>query len=223
MRIFLATPIRGLIEPEYLNSICSIQSNPPCEMIVHRAVGGDPVHVARNKIVSLFMKSSATHLLWADSDQVFTSDNIKKLISHDVDFVGASICRKKPDELHWCFRPLSIDGEPFLKANENGLMPVDAIGCGLTLVTGVVYEKMIEHYGESTSYLNEDETETLHELYKFGLYDHPDGKRTSMGEDFYFSARWKSIGGEIHADTKLVVGHIGTVVFPIKEQVTYNK
>ncbi len=221
MTVFVATPIYGLIQPEFMDCMCNLQSHPPCDLIIRRLVG-DPVATARDKLVAMFLKTDATHLLWVDSDQVFTGKNILKLLAHDVDIVGASICQKRPDELHWCFKPKSEDGVPVMKCNEAGLMPVDAIGTGFTLIKRSVFEKIIEKHGDDISYKPSECEEAIHEFYPHKIYQFPDGLRMKLGEDFYFCQRWLDMGWEMYADTKLVIPHIGTVKFPIKEQIEYK-
>lgn len=216
--VFVATPFYGPLISDYVDCITNLQAAPPCNLIIRR-LRGDPVHIARNKLVGMFLKSEATHLLWVDSDQVFNGKSILKLLSHDVDIVGASICQKKPDDLRWCFKPKSENGIPVMKCNEAGLMPVDAIGTGFTLIKRQVFEKIISLTGEAISYCNDPEEGVQHEFYPSGIYQYPDGSRQLLGEDFYFCRRWLDIGGEMYADTKLVIPHIGNVSFPIKEQI----
>ncbi len=219
--VFVATPYIGKVYGEFMDCIAELQSNPPCNLIIKR-LRGDPVHIGRDKLSAMFLKSNATHLLWIDSDQLFEGKSILKLLAHDVDIVGASICQKRADELHWCFKPKSENGVPIMKCNEAGLMPVDAVGTGFTLIKRCVFERMLEKYGDEISYRNNDVEGTLHEFYPSKLYTFPDGSRMKLGEDFYFCQRWLDIGGEMYADTKLVIGHLGNVIFPIKEQIQYR-
>lgn len=98
--------------------------------------------------------------LWIDSDQVFTPDDLERLISHDVDIVAGAIKVGQGDEFAFGWfddDTMHKKGELMrMKANEidgrKALIDVDFCGFAFTLVKRGVFESLRFPYFEALPY-----------------------------------------------------------------------
>lgn len=107
---------------------------------------GDVGH-SRNAIVSRFLKTDFTHLMFIDDDVVWPEQAIIRLLEVDRDIVGGAY-------------PKKIDGpvtypviDPFGPMDEHGCQEVRGLGAGFLMIRREVFEKMAEvhqdlHYQE---------------------------------------------------------------------------
>ena len=51
-----------------------------------------------------------------------------------------------------------------------------------------------------------------------GVYEYQDGHRRYLSEDWYFCQRWLDLGGDVLVDTRIILQHIGTAIFPLQTQ-----
>lgn len=102
---------------------------------------------------------SYKQMIWVDSDSIITLPQVLRLISHDVDIVGAWYRQYPgagPMERHtkaacgqWelkdgysKIRPFHIDEIPTMPRNEKGLIEVDYCGFGLMVIKHGVFESL---------------------------------------------------------------------------------
>jgi hypothetical protein len=52
------------------------------------------------------------------------------------------------------------------------------------------------------------------DFFAVGPYQYPDGLRRYLSEDWMFCQKWRDLGGDVWADTKIQLRHMGTLVFP---------
>ena len=96
----------------------------------------------RNEMVYNALQSGCTHLIMMDTDQVYHSKTITRLLSHRLPVVGCLVYRRYPP-----FDPLmlkgSIDAYEVIKEWEkDSLVEVDATGTGCLLFETDVFRKM---------------------------------------------------------------------------------
>lgn len=141
-----------------------------------------------------------------------------KLVGHDKDFVGGLYALKKPDmilsssvgyedNIHWEF--------------DSGLQKMRWLSSGCWCIKRSAVENMIQNYPELI-YDGDDNMsgEKVFGLYIPMLYDFPaeeDGSnvRKYLSEDWSFCQRWLDIGGEIYADTSIILNHIGKYAYKL--------
>ncbi len=151
------------------------------------------VSKTRNLLVTQFMKSNCTHLLFVDADIVWTASNVLKLLDKKVDIVSGLY--KSRVEGKGVFLQLHKE-----QSNKD-LLRVNAVGAGFMFIARYVLQEMIDKRPE----LAYDEH---HALFDFELKD---GKY--IGEDYTFCHRAIENGFSIFVDQQNVLGHIGIKEF----------
>lgn len=136
----------------------------------------------RNKLTEDFLRDAPSHgwewILYIDSDMLPPPVTVVRLLSHDVDVVGALYySRREPfipefsrfaDEPRW-------EGKKEIRS-------VDWVGAGCLLVARTVLERM-----------------------PYPWFEHPN---PGEGEDILFSRKVRALGIPVHVDIALSVGHV---------------
>jgi hypothetical protein len=154
---------------------------------------------ARNILVSQFMKSDCTHLLFVDADVSITASAVLKLInaSKDRDIVSG-------------LYPSRVEGKGFFlqvhgEQTEKDLLRVTAVGAGFMLISRHVLQGMIDKHPE-LAYQDNDQ---MH----FALFDFCLKDRKYIGEDYNFCHMANADGYKIFVDQQNIVGHFGVKEF----------
>lgn len=145
----------------------------------------------RNGLVRQSILDGCTHLVMMDTDQVYPTDTLTKLLRHrDKDIVGVRVHRRWPP-----FDVIMYRGKPGLyhhvsdeECFSGKLIPVDATGTGCILIN----IECIKHIPAPW----------------FKVADLSDDKH--IGEDIYFCNKAKLNGREVYVDTSIEVDHITT-------------
>jgi hypothetical protein len=143
---------------------------------------------ARNDLVRQSLSEGCSHLLMADTDQVYPPQTLNRLISHGKDIAGVRVHRRYPP-----FDVIMHRGEvgryehvPDEECFSGDLVPVDATGTGCLLFDTRVFLEIDEPWFEPG---------TL-----------PNGM--PIGEDINFCSKARAAGYEIYVDTSIEVGHL---------------
>lgn len=167
------------------------------------------INSARNQLVAAFMSDpTATDHLFLDSDIIIKAEDIVRLLCHaTVKDVVAATYRKKEDKVTYHGHLLNIS-DP-----ETGLLKADRAPTGCLLIRREVYTKMMDVFadfkysddrpGVNAGGLNFDDS-YLYDLFSIMVVD---GRL--IGEDYFFTLRYHSIGGEIWIDPMIPLIHIG--------------
>jgi len=151
------------------------------------------VHINRDDTVIDALKTDCTHLFFVDSDVVFASFVLDRLLKQDKDIIGANYnMRSLPP------RPtvrMLIDGQPCIVPMDE--LPKETFEChslpgGCTLIKLDVFRKLSRpwfHFGEHTE------------------------EKKGEGEDLWFCKKAKEAGYKIWCDPTLVVKHIGEYLY----------
>lgn len=174
---------------------------------------------ARNTIVSFFLRSDCTHLMFIDADIDFHPEDVLQMIKHDKDVVVGAyplkhLVRQEGKSDQACFN-YSVNLLKKTVPVTNNLMEIEYGATGFMLIKRNVLETMIEKYPEF-KYINDVPIngEYKREDY-YALFDcviDPETKRY-LSEDYAFCKRWRDIGGQIYLDLTVNLTHIGTKTY----------
>ncbi|WP_395753328.1 glycosyltransferase family 2 protein [Prosthecobacter sp.] len=211
MKLFLALPVYDGYDPHFINSLLHLQAEQPCSMIIRPMIGDSLVSRARNSLAADFLASDATHLLFLDTDLIFTPEHIKRLLSHDEPIVAGLYPKKQP-ELAWVCNVL-----PGEAPDARGLQRVKYIGTGCLLIRRDVLERMIAVHPECAYVTDAGQVQrTEHDLFPVGPMFDPEQNATRYhSEDWGFCRRALDLGYEIWADTRVALKHVGQCVYPL--------
>jgi len=181
----------------------------------------------RNAIVSNFLESMHSHLLFLDTDLVFNPTAILHMIVQNLDIVGLSypkkginwakcsylIENKKPLQGRLCdmnFNPeLTKEGNAIVNGR---YMKAKDIPTGAMLINKNVFYSMMRRYPE-LRYKNNVSgyaSKMCYDFFKVGV--DPDSG-FYLSEDYYFCKLAKDCGFELWIDYQTPLGHIGSFEF----------
>jgi hypothetical protein len=176
----------------------------------------------RNTEAMSFMEAGFTHLLSIDADIVFSWENFRRIISHDVDIVGGAYPLKNfPVVMN--FNPLQDKGTELIKTQrgfdyeawtayvnkyadpDSGLAEVRHVPTGFMCVRRAVFAKLshiVPHYWTFSP--DGGGSKEFCDFYYAGV-----AKQEYLSEDWSFCELARANGFKIYLDTKITLGHIG--------------
>lgn len=162
----------------------------------------------RNSLVAKMMYSEdSTHLIFIDVDIGFDDLAILKLLLANKDIVGGLYPKKS--------LPISyvVNGTNNPK-RDGSLLQVKHVGTGFMCIKRNVIFKMFESYPE-LKYQTDVGLGKQYDPYTYALFDTLIDPETKdyLSEDYTFCDRWTKLGGEIWADTSIVLDHTGHYKF----------
>lgn len=158
--------------------------------------GATLVYVGRDKLANKAMNECYTHMLWLDSDMIFTDDLLDDLMYSGKPFVTGIAHSRRAPHVSCIFKEIW----PKVDRWEGCEYPIQAFrigGCGFACV-------LIE-------------TEIVRNVYnKNGTAFFP---MRELGEDLAFCKRATDMGYEIWAEPSVKLGHIGHItIYPEYEK-----
>jgi hypothetical protein len=216
-KVFIAVPVLFNVDPNFFSAMISfIVDRPPFDYQLGRLVGDADISRARNNLTMGFMKSNCTHLLFVDSDLIFSADQIERLIGHNEDIVGGFYPKKKQTDVpEWV---CNVKPSPE-KMDPRRLTEVNYMGTGFLCIRRNVIEKMLEVLGDELVYaVDENPGQFGFDLWRRGVYKYPDGNRRYLTEDWYFCQTAIDLGFKVWGDNSVILKHSGNAIYPLESQ-----
>jgi len=193
MKILLGMPCVKEIPTKTVISLLSTVQKGYVEPMI---VTGSLVYDARDEIARYAVNNGYDYVLYADSDMVFNSEHLKRLLEHGVDICSGLYVTRRGENKNVVYSDVITRRrfpyrEPKLIHDDrrSGYAPVSAVGFGFCLIRTSVIKSMLKHY------------KSLFEP-KWGV-----------GEDIAFCIRARRCGYKIFTDFDVKVGHIGDTVY----------
>lgn len=159
---------------------------------------GTYIAMNRENLTRSFLKTNCQFLLFIDSDIAFHTKDILELMASDVDVVsGVYRFRTVTPEGHPTVLPIRLaDGGYLDLDSEQTLQECEFVPGGMLMIRRPVIEKM---YKEVPYIFNQGFDMALNRSIEDDF----------IGEDVHFCKKWRELGGKIHVNTRVRVGHIG--------------
>lgn len=162
---------------------------------------------ARNNLCGKAMSNEqSTHFMFIDADIRFEPIHILGMVAAEKDVIGGLYPKKT----------LPVDYVVNIKVGgktEGPFFEVDTIGTGFLLFRRSVYEKLIAAYSDE-KYKDDVGLGKQFEPNLYNIFDTAiDSNQHLLSEDWTFCRRWAELGGEIWADARVILNHIGTYEF----------
>lgn len=210
MKVFIALPVYGGYDPHFTACMFKLLLQPPFSIQVGTCIGDSLVARARNKLAAEFLASDCTHLLFLDTDLIFSNEQLKALASHDVPVV-AGFYPKKQRELAWVMNKL--DGE---EIRDGHLLRVKYAGTGCLMIRRDVLESMIQALPEMAYDGDDGDLHgTRWDFFATGPHTSKNGRRRYLSEDWFFCQRVLDMGIPIWMDTRVALKHVGQMIYPL--------
>lgn len=216
MKLFLALPVYGGYNAHFVTCLLQLVQRPPCDLMVRACIGDSLVARARNRLCAEFLASDATHLLFLDTDLIFSVEHIVKLVEHARCTGTGVVCGlypKKQRELGWVCNILD-HAEPPL---EDGLQRVKYAGTGCMLINRTVLNVLRQTFPEMEYDPDEGDSPGVKwDFFATGVRRFQ-GRRRYLSEDWMFCQRVLDCGLNIWMDTSVVLKHVGEFVYPLED------
>lgn len=162
------------------------------------------ITMARNALVSEFLKTDATELLFIDADVVVKPDDILRLMaqSGDKDITAGAYPRRLKEKKFFADLYWTEDGDVEMQGS---MLRVERVGTGFMLIQRHVLEKMIAAHPE---WKYEDKKGDSYAVFDFQLKDN-----YYMGEDYLFCDRARELGFKVYIDAEISLPHVGSMEF----------
>lgn len=219
-KILVSVPILDRPELDFMTSLYSAKGSCKEHQVYFIFGSGESlISRARNTHISMFINQykEFDYFMSIDSDleilNCHPNNNIfTKLVSADKDFIGGLYALKNPNMIKCSSIP---DDKNDKLEFDSGLRKMKWLSTGCWCLKRSAIEKMVAAYPE-LEYDGDDNMsgKKVHGLYIPFIADLEEpttGKKFKkyLSEDWAFSYRWKALGGEIWADTSIVLKHIG--------------
>ena len=173
----------GLIKSQTAFSLANMlaKNNLDCKILFKE---GPNQPLNREVIAELAQQMDCTHLIFIDSDMVFSTDAVTKLLERDKDIIGVNYNMRQ-------FPPTSTvqlaQGETIQKE----LFRCNGVATGFMLIKMEIFKKLEKPW------------------FHVGIID----EKTLEGHDYRFCRKAREAGYEVWCDPTIPVGHIGDYIF----------
>ena len=198
MRLMIAIPAMDFVPTEFAESLGKLTARLARDGVDFELVfeKGTLVYMARDRLASRAVNHGYSHVLWLDSDMVFTDGILDDLMFCGRDFVtGIAHGRRKP-YLSCVFKNLELTNLTRWTVDEYPAEAFEVAGCGFAcvLIRTEILKAVLEKFNTAFT--------------PYPMY----------GEDLSFCKRAVSLGYRIYAEPSVRLGHVGhQTVYPEDE------
>ena len=193
MKILLAMPTIGSIPIQTVSSILSTVERGKVDLLM---VEGSLIYDARERMVREAVEQGYDYILFADSDMIFSGEDLKRLLAHNVGICSGLYVKRDGSNVNVAYKDIITRRRfPFrepkliVDSETSGFGRVAACGFGFCLIKCSVIKTMMKYY------------KALFEPVK------------GLGEDAAFCYRARKVGFYTFIDRDVKLGHIGKKVY----------
>jgi len=218
-KLFLAMPVYRQIDTYTCQALLKLTAEQLTRqdfgLSLKMHIGECPIGRARNDLSHEFLESDCTHILFVDSDIIFSYEQVKKILECDEDIVGGFYVKKQDGKVSPVCNTLSTIDKPRV----DGLVQVKYMGTGFLRISRKVFEVMIQEMPE-LAYTDDRDGKTIkHDFWRMGVAkDCVTGMKRWLSEDWQFCQFAIECGFNIWADASILLQHSGSIIFPLKTQ-----
>ena len=219
--VFLAMPVYRTMDvftaQSLIKVVASQMQDQEIGISLKMHIGECPIGRARNDLSMDFLKSDCTHMLFVDSDIIFSYEQIKKMLDSDEDIVGGFYCKKQEGDVAPVCNTLTQTDKP----DHRGLVKVKYMGTGFLMISRRVFEVMIQKMGEDLAYIDDgDGKTTKYDFWRMGVEkDCVTGVKRWLSEDWQFCQFAIQCGFTVWADASVLLQHSGQAIYPLSYQI----
>lgn len=194
MRLLIAIPTYDYMHYQFVECLTKLIRKLDEDEIDYQLAyqGGTLVYVGRDKLAKRAIEGNFSHVLWLDSDMIFTEDLLDDLMYSGKPFVTGIAHGRRPPHVSCIFNKIypSIDrweGHDY----PSGVFKIAGCGFACVLIKTEIIKAVYEKNGTAFFPMRE------------------------LGEDLAFCKRATDLGFEIWAEPSVWLGHIGHItVYP---------
>ena len=188
-KVLVGMPTMGSMEIEAVKSLMQLEFDGSVDIVSESLV-----YDARDKIAMDALASKVDWVMWLDSDIIYPSNVISKLMAHNKDMCTGLYFKRTPPYTPCIYKLEDGKLKSYTDYPEGKLFNVEAAGFGCMLMKASVIQRVYDKFG--------------------GCFFPVNGVG---GEDLSFIRRAKEVGVEVCCDSSVLCGHIGRqVIMPDK-------
>jgi hypothetical protein len=244
-RILLGTPLKGNPTKAYTLGLAEIMGTRFDGFeVIPSIVESTYVQTGRNELVYEARKHGCDELVFWDADIAAKAADLARLMSHDVDIVGAIYAKRVNGLPQWTCRAKT----DWVNPPPQDLMHCNDVATGFKRIKMGVFDRLDEVFKHRRYRHGHDDIRT--EYFTVGMADgdgceHPsevklrilvegilrgaisaheaidlinkDREVSIVGEDCMFCRMARHAGFDVWADTKLILRHMGEIGYPAQE------
>ena len=230
--IFVGTPVHSEVSIHYTQALLEFQKQ--CFQkkmkVSFHLMKSSLVTQGRNLCVAGFLESSASHLLFVDSDIYFQAKSILNMLDANKDVISIPYPLKtlmwdkafrkmqegkikSADDIRRALHtyPMKVPDDKNINVKD-GVMEVTDAPTGCMLIKREVIEKMIKAYPDKKivqkTVINGEYVDKPN-MWNFFDTTHDPVEKTFLGEDFSFCQLWARLGGKCYAYINDSIVHVG--------------
>lgn len=197
MKLLIAIPTLDYIHVNFMECLLKLTKE-----LTERGVdyevkikSGTLVYLAREELTSYALGFEFTHVLWLDSDMIFTEDIIDDLFDTEKDFVCGVFHARRPGFQSCIFKSLTPPERYTCREYPLNTFKIEGCGMAATLIKTEILKAVRDEFGTCFT------------------------PAYNLGEDLAFCKRALMKGFEIWCEPTVRVGHIGHLtVYPEDEE-----
>lgn len=201
-KVLIAVPCMGTVGTDFFNSVIHLNNEGNTFLAIE---SNSLVYNARAHLTIKAIEAKADFILFIDSDQVFEPDLVERLLAtaeeYEADLVTAIIFKRKfptqpliSDDMYWTQdrETGQIDGGAHVYEDypKDQVFEIQGCGMGCCLIRMTALQACADAIGMS-----------------------PFQPLPGLSEDYSFCVRMKQLGKKMVCDSRIKVGHVGTVIF----------
>lgn len=199
MKVLIAVPCMDTVPSLFCQSLAVLNKTEECAIAFQM---GSLIYTSRNNLAAMALKNEVDYVLWLDSDMIFPSDVLKKLLEdrNKGDIITGIYYRRVAPFKPVLYSKLSIDDKGCqwegIEEYPDECFEVEGCGFGCVLTPTSVLLDVMATYGDLFAPIN------------------------GVGEDLSFCWRARECGYKIVADPSIQLGHVGHYVI---DKTFYNQ
>ena len=191
MKLMLAIPTMDTVPVPFMQSLLKLcRKLDKCGYTYNTDIeAGTLIYMAREHLASRAVNNGFTHVLWLDSDMVFSENIVEDLQFTGKSFVTGIAHGRRSPFLSCLFKSINLDTLERWKLEDYPRDTFEVAGCGLAccLMETEIIKNVMLTYGTA--------------FYPIQQY----------GEDLSFCKRARELGYHIYAEPTVRLGHIGHI------------
>lgn len=189
MRLLIAIPTMDTVPVPFLQSLLALARRLDREGVDYsiEIEQGTLIYMARERLASRAVNSGFSHVLWLDSDMVFSDSIVEDLQFSGKAFVSGIAHGRRSPFLSCLFKNIELESLERWTLEEYPKDTFEVAGCGMAcclIETEIIKQVMLQR----------------------GTAFYP---LQSYGEDLSFCKRARSLGYHIYAEPAVRLGHVG--------------
>lgn len=169
----------------------------PCQLGM--VTGSAVIQWARDEVADLFLQSDANRLFWIDSDMVWQPEDFIRLLA--LSTRRGVVCAAYPAKRDQPTFFVNYDKAQPLERDELGLLDINGVGLGFTVMTREVVESLA---ARSDRVADEISGKSMASIFRIDT-----NGRNRRGEDMAFFSDIRNAGYRVCLDPSVNLGHVG--------------